>query len=94
MVVDVGNRTAAFRFLIRDGDAKFTRSFDAVFTAEGIDMVKIPPRTPRANRSRNASLAASEPSALTGFCCTTSKHARAVLPEYKRISMDTVHIRA
>jgi putative transposase len=49
LLMDLGDRAAQFRFLIRDRAGQFTTSFDAVLADAGIAAVKIPPRSPRAN---------------------------------------------
>ncbi|MCA2219564.1 integrase core domain-containing protein [Jidongwangia harbinensis] len=49
LLMDLDEQAHRLRYLIRDRDAKFTATFDAAFMASGIDVVKIPPRAPRAN---------------------------------------------
>jgi putative transposase len=47
--MDLGDRAAEFRHLVRDRAGQFTGAFDAVLADAGIKAVKIPPRSPRAN---------------------------------------------
>jgi len=49
LLIDLGERAGRFRFLIRDRAGQFTDAFDAVLAGAGIEVVKIPPRSPRAN---------------------------------------------
>ena len=51
LLMDLGERAARFRFLIRDWAGQFTGASDAVLASTGIEVIKIPPRSPRANAS-------------------------------------------
>jgi len=49
LLTDLGEHAAQLRFLVRDRAGQFTSAFDAVLADVGIEVVKIPPRCPRAN---------------------------------------------
>lgn len=49
LVVDLGERAADFRFLVRDRAGQFTGEFDAVLADAGIEAVKFPVGCPQAN---------------------------------------------
>src|SRR5690348_4222247 len=53
-LMDLGQRAASVKFLIRDRAGQFTDSFDAVFTAVGIRILLSPPHArPEGTQSAN-----------------------------------------
>ena len=66
LAMALDDRIHPVKLLIRDRDTKFTTSFDEVFKAEGIRIIRSPVRAPRAMPSPSASSAPSGVSALIG----------------------------
>ena len=49
LAISLSDEGASIKLLIRDRDAKFSRSFDDVFASEGVRVIRTPIRAPNAN---------------------------------------------
>jgi putative transposase len=83
LLMDLGDRAADFRFLVRDRAGQFTDSFDAVLAAAGIQAVKIPPRSPRANAFAKRFVLTARTEVTDRMLVFGERHLRSVLAGYE-----------
>jgi len=82
LLMDLGERAGRFRFLIRDRAGQFTEAFDAVLAGAGMEVVKIPPRSPRANAYAERWVRTARTEVTDRMMIAGPRHLRAVLDEY------------
>jgi putative transposase len=81
--MDLGNRATGFRFLVRDRAGQFTSTFDAALASAGIEVVKIPPRSPRANAYAERFVLTVRTEVTDRMLVFGERHLRMILAEYE-----------
>jgi putative transposase len=83
LLMDLGDRAVGFRFLVRDRAGQFTPSFDAVLADAGIQAVKIPPRSPRANAYAERFVLTARTEVTDRMLIFGERHLRTILAQYE-----------
>ena len=83
LLMDLGDRAAGFRFLVRDRAGQFTGAFDAVLADAGIEAVKIPPRSPRANAYAERFVLTARTEITDRMLIFGERHLRMILARYE-----------
>jgi transposase InsO family protein len=82
LLMDLGDRAAQFRFLIRGRDSKFTDVFDAVFASDAIRILRTPVLAPRANAIAERWIGTLRRELLDRILILNRRHLEHVLAEY------------
>ncbi|HEY2305271.1 MAG TPA: integrase core domain-containing protein [Streptosporangiaceae bacterium] len=83
LLLDLGDRAAGLRFLVRDRAGQFTASFDAVLADAGIQVVTIRPRSPRANAYPERFVHTARTGLTDRMLIFGERHLRTILAEYE-----------
>ena len=91
LLMDLGDRAAQFKFLIRDRDNKVTDVFDAVFASEGIRILRTPVLAPRANAIAERWIGTLRRELLDRILILNGAISNTYWPSTRRISTSTAH---
>jgi putative transposase len=83
LLMDLGDRAAGLRFLVRDRAGQFTPAFDAVLADVGIEVVKIPPRSPKANAYAERFVLTARKEVTDRMLIFGERHLRTILAQYE-----------
>jgi putative transposase len=83
LLMGLGDHAAGFRFLVRDRAGQFTEAFDAVLADAGIEAVKIPPRSPRANTYAERFVLTARTEVTDRMLIFGQRHLRTILAQYE-----------
>ena len=83
LLMDLDDRAAGFRFLVRDRAGQFTEAFDAVLAGAGIEVVKNPPRSPRANAYAERFVLTARTEVTDRMLIFGQAHLRMILAQYE-----------
>jgi transposase InsO family protein len=83
LMLDLGDRAADVKFVIRDRDTKFTAMFDEVFRAESIRIVLTAPQAPRMNAIMERWIGSCRREILDRILLMNEHHLRKVPAEYE-----------
>jgi transposase InsO family protein len=82
IVIQLADEGQPVRFLIRDRDTKFSRSFDDVFASAGIRVIRTPIRAPNANAFAERWVETLRAECLDWLLILGPRHLDRVLPTY------------
>ncbi len=80
--MELADGASAIKFVVRDRDTKYTGSFNAVFVADGVRVIRTPVRAPRANAICERVIGTIRRECLDRMLILGRRHLDAVLAEY------------
>jgi putative transposase len=81
-MMDLGDRVATVKFLLRDRDSRFTGVFNTVCAAEGIRILASPLGAPRANAICERMIGTLRRALLDRILIVNERHLRRILTDY------------